>query len=607
MSDIYKYEPLWGSWQVDKLLGEGSYGKVYQISSRNKLSEITHYGAVKIISIPQNQTEYKKLRAELSSDESVKIYYNDLLRDFIGEIDIMVKLQGYTNIVGFHDYMVMPLASGIGFDILIRMELLESLIDYTARNPLDEKAVARLGVDICKALETCSQYKIIHRDVKPDNIFVNASGDFKLGDFGIARQIERDMTVMSRKGTPLYMAPEVFERKAYNGSVDTYSLGIVMYRYLNHERVPFLPDYPTNITPTLKDQAFKLRLSNCPLPPLKEVSPALSNIVLKAASFDSNARFQNATKMRQAIEAFQAGRAIPIPTSPSPDLGKTILLSHGSKTEPLRRVSGDSKKPISKPKSKSNIPKARKVMNIEDYEFLFDFLILILLYSSILLWLTNGFAVILFISFIILFLLLKSIITKLKLGKNLFKFCDNLSDNVYNSRFLRKIKFSDLLDDGEDIKTKIMYMPMFVLLIVYSSYTILSESSLLVSIIISILYFCYMFFVFEYIVDNHLSVIHTVIFIILTISLIVAYYITKASALYYLFTIVYTNYFILGSSDLKLKLKIILLIVSIIILTILELFLNEDQQMINFALFVIIPSISAMVSGYLLHKSEPHK
>jgi serine/threonine protein kinase len=322
MSDISKYEPLWGAWRVVKLLGEGSYGKVYQISRGNDFSDKTHVGAVKIISIPQNELDYKDLRAELSSDDSVRNYYSALAQDFVIEIDTMEKLQGYTNIVGFHDHMIIPLTDRIGFDILIRMELLESLTDYASRNPLDEREVAKLGIDMCKALEVCSKFNIIHRDVKPDNIFMNSSGDFKLGDFGIARQVERTMSSMSRKGTLFYIAPEVHAGAIYSGSVDTYSLGIVMYRYLNNGRVPFLPDFPKFITPYEKDQAVIRRLNGEPIPPLKGVSPVLSNIVLKAASYDRSDRFRSPTDMRLAIEEYLSGKspvAIPVPKASMPD------------------------------------------------------------------------------------------------------------------------------------------------------------------------------------------------------------------------------------------------------------------------------------------------
>ena len=81
---------------------------------------------------------------------------------------------------------------------------------------LTEKEVIKLGMDLSKALEYCRKLKIIHRDIKPENIFVSRFGDFKLGDFGIARELERTMSGFSKKGTYSYMAPEMYKGEKYD-------------------------------------------------------------------------------------------------------------------------------------------------------------------------------------------------------------------------------------------------------------------------------------------------------------------------------------------------------------------------------------------------------
>ena len=91
------------------------------------------------------------------------------------------------------------------------MEYLTSFMDYCAEKQLTEKEVIKLGMDLSKALEYCRKLKIIHRDIKPENIFVSRFGDFKLGDFGIARELERTMSGFSKKGTYSYMAPEMYK------------------------------------------------------------------------------------------------------------------------------------------------------------------------------------------------------------------------------------------------------------------------------------------------------------------------------------------------------------------------------------------------------------
>ena len=69
--------------------------------------------------------------------------------------------------------------------------------------------------------------------MKPENIFVSRFGDFKLGDFGIAREQAHTMSNMSKKGTYSYMAPEIYKGEKYDSSIDIYSLGIVLYKLMN--------------------------------------------------------------------------------------------------------------------------------------------------------------------------------------------------------------------------------------------------------------------------------------------------------------------------------------------------------------------------------------
>ena len=103
--------------------------------------------------------------------------------------------------------VIMEHEEDIGWDILIRMELLTPLIERTSENPMVQDEIIKLGIDMCKALEFCRKIEIIHRDIKPENIFITSGGDYKLGDFGIAKTVEKTRIGLSRKGTYAYMAP----------------------------------------------------------------------------------------------------------------------------------------------------------------------------------------------------------------------------------------------------------------------------------------------------------------------------------------------------------------------------------------------------------------
>ena len=303
MNNIRRYEPLWGEWHVESLIGEGSVSQVYKVKKEGFGK--TYYSAVKIISIPQHDNDVRIVRSEGMDDNSIKDYYYAFVRDIIQEIEILYEFRGNSNIVSFEDYKVCERTDSIGWDILIRMELLTSLSEYAQKSTMDESEVVKIGTHICKALELCASRNLIHRDIKMDNIFVSRYGEYKLGDFGIARHADKTMAGMTRRGTFTYMAPEVWKGIEYGASVDIYSLGIVMYTLLNKNRGPFLPDYPNPIMPSDRDDALHFRMKGEPLPPLKNVSPELSKIILKACSYDRKERFSSAAEMYKALKVVQ--------------------------------------------------------------------------------------------------------------------------------------------------------------------------------------------------------------------------------------------------------------------------------------------------------------
>lgn len=219
----------------------------------------------------------------------------------------MQSFKGTQNVVSIEDYKVMKKVNDIGWKIYIRMELLTSLPKYTCDKKMTEQDVIQLGCDICSALEMCSQRNIIHRDIKPDNIFINDFGSFKLGDFGIARTLSRMTSGMSQKGTPFYMAPEVFTTNKYDARVDICSLGLVMYKMLNNDMLPFITDKKQLLNPNERDMALERRRSGEPLPKPCEASPAMAHLILKACAHNPDDRFANASELKSALMSVSNG------------------------------------------------------------------------------------------------------------------------------------------------------------------------------------------------------------------------------------------------------------------------------------------------------------
>ncbi len=292
-------QTYFGNWTIDELIGEGGFAKVYKISKRD-FGDNKFTSAMKVIKVPKNESEIHSAMSEGMDQLSVSKYFDNIVSDIIKTIKIMSEFKGNSNIVSYEDHEYVKHADGIGADIFVRMELLTSLLDFEKNHDMDESTVLRLGIDICKALELCSKRNIMHRDVKPENIFVSNNGDFKLGDFGIARNVDAIVTNLSQKGTYSYMAPEVFKGENYNFTVDIYSLGLVLYKYLNNNRLPFFPQ--EEITYLASQQAIQKRMQGASIPKPVNAKDDIAKVILKACEYDSKNRYSSASDFRIALE-----------------------------------------------------------------------------------------------------------------------------------------------------------------------------------------------------------------------------------------------------------------------------------------------------------------
>ncbi len=291
----------YGDWKVIQIIGSGAFGTVYEI--RRETLGFVQTAALKVISIPQSQRDADALRSTGMDEASIGEYYKELAAQLMNELRTMEQLKGHTNIVSYEDHEIRKKANGIGWDLYIRMELLTPLSKYMLAHSMGREEIIRLGIDLCRALERCESLNIIHRDIKPDNIFISKMGDGKLGDFGIARTVERTMSGLSQKGTYGYMAPEIYLGQPYGKTVDIYSLGLVLYKLLNYNRGPFLPAYPNPIRFQDQEQALVRRIRGEQLPAPVQADRRLAEVVLKACSADPGRRYATAGEMGRALLA----------------------------------------------------------------------------------------------------------------------------------------------------------------------------------------------------------------------------------------------------------------------------------------------------------------
>ena len=289
-----------GQWKAVEEIGAGSYGKVYK-SKRDEFG-LNVYSAIKQIEIPQSKYEINNLKTEGMTQKDITTYYEQTVKKWLEEINFMSIFKDSQNIVNIEDYEIIQKKNEIGWIINIRMELLKNLNTFTVESKITDKEVLKMAIDITKALEDCEKQNVIHRDIKPDNVFVNSKGIYKLGDFGIAKHIDKTVSNMSKKGTENYMAPELYKNEKGNKTVDIYSLGIMLYRFFNYNRLPFLPDYPNDITLESREEALYKRVSGEKMKAPQNATRDVAEIILKMCNYYPKDRYQSAIDLRKDLD-----------------------------------------------------------------------------------------------------------------------------------------------------------------------------------------------------------------------------------------------------------------------------------------------------------------
>ena len=290
---------LWPGWETVRLIGRGSFGAVYEIE-RDVFGH-KEKAALKMVSIPQSGSDIDELISDGYDEESITKRFEGFLQDIVREYSLMADMKGCANIVYCDDVKYVQHDDGIGWDIFIKMELLTPLTKALPKTVTDELVIT-VGKDICSALAYCEMRSVLHRDIKPQNIFVAPDGTYKLGDFGIAKTAEHT-TSGTKTGTYKYMAPEVYNNQPYGTKADIYSLGLVLYWLLNERRTPFLPLPPEMPTASDEDRARSRRFAGEKIPAPAHGSEKLKQIVLKACAYDPKDRYRNAEEMLAALES----------------------------------------------------------------------------------------------------------------------------------------------------------------------------------------------------------------------------------------------------------------------------------------------------------------
>ena len=293
-----------GAWRLEDKLGEGAMGTVYRAHHRRT----GQAAAVKV------------LKAEHARNP-------DLVRRFIAEAKAVNAIRN-EHIVEVYDFGQEKTRDGASC-AYCAMELLEGqpLSDVLAQH-FTLARTAKLTAQLAGALHAAHQIGVVHRDVKPENMFLHRRGDdpefLKVLDFGIAKLLKPigDLPESATAagvviGTPEYMAPEQAMGEATDRRADVYAVGLVLYELI------------TGVQPFRGDTFGKLlvEITSSPPPPLPDVTalgepvhPVLKDIVMRCLEKAPAQRFQSAEELARALEPFATGTPVKPhpPVSPAP-------------------------------------------------------------------------------------------------------------------------------------------------------------------------------------------------------------------------------------------------------------------------------------------------
>ena len=217
---------------------------------------------------------------------SSEIMHAEALEDFLIEITYMHALR-HENVV---DFIGIALPPGEELNLYLVTELMQY---GSVRDVLDKKGSnlpfslrLRLTLDAAKGVEHLHKKKLIHRDLKPQNLLVNKGWVCKVSDFGVSTvrpTITRTMTCI---GTPVYMAPEVLSKNKYSEKADVYSFGVLLYElftgYIPYSR----PPYDT----MNQAQLMLVILEESARPSLDGMHPALAQLIQDCWNTDASLR-----------------------------------------------------------------------------------------------------------------------------------------------------------------------------------------------------------------------------------------------------------------------------------------------------------------------------
>lgn len=300
-----QYGEIFEGWKIGELVGKGKEGQktaVYRLTKSNLTFE--EESAMKVINIIESDYSADNMSDTYKKEFEMECKVQKEIAE--REVKVMYELRGCSNVVNCQEHFFKEWREidACGWDLIIRMDYLDNIRKNmnTGKRYTDEEIV-KIGMDICNALLRCHKSSIMHRDIKPDNIFINKGGDYLLGDFGISRILNNSQKAETSTGTRYYAAPEQFKGE-YDYRVDIYSLGLTLYELANDNRLPFAS------SAYVREEELLLRIRGDKLPAPVKSGEKLTKIILKACEYNPDDRYQTADEFLSALAHFNEDACI---------------------------------------------------------------------------------------------------------------------------------------------------------------------------------------------------------------------------------------------------------------------------------------------------------
>lgn len=294
MPELNMISPLLSSMELVKCISNRGGTSVYIVKSTK--TNQSYY--LKHICIPESQKQVDALlfTGAAQSIEDVQNYYKQVAADYQAELETLETLSASPNIGCYRSYQIEPKEDGVGFELYLLAEYRQTLSEVLAQTPMTQAGAVNLGLDLCGALCSLREAGLIHRNVKPTNVYLNSSGHYLLGDLGIAKIDELKYCSMPESMLSSYSAPELFSLiGSLEPTSDLYSVGMILYRVYNGNHGPFEDEK------TSPRAADRLRVTGEALPAPMYADYEMAEIICKACAFKPEDRYQTPQELQQAL------------------------------------------------------------------------------------------------------------------------------------------------------------------------------------------------------------------------------------------------------------------------------------------------------------------